>query len=766
MNIENIQALIANGLIAQGAQLNPAETFLQIGVFQPGNRPKGSGNANTYKAYAISLDQITGTAYTASNGIALIGNDFQLASNLISQFTNDTGYITSGGGTTDLDPVISQTNVVPGSPVSGDRYLAGTTPGAPWIVNSIEEWNGASWVTTAPVLDDVVFITSTLSTLRYNGSAWVAYVGTAVLNQGNSTGSTLVIGTNTPQALAFKTNNVETARVVSGGSWGFGTITPSAKVTVKGQGSTSATMAFDVRNSSNTLILAVRNDGNVGIGITTPTAKLYIKSPDDTIGNFGIVWANNTGTRGLSLDNDGSLLVNGRQTITWANGASFTAFDVNAQSAQIFNIQGGGTGTVCVGTGVASSDTILHVKGKDATSSNYALKVDNSASSPLLYVKNDGFSSFNGISSSIGSVEAHGTNMHGFVSVVNGTDNAYSGLGITDGGTWFFRANKSGEIQINSSQNSFFIGNGNIGLGTSTISAKLHIQGIDATSSNYALKVDNSASSPLLYVRNDGNIGIGTTTITNKLTLFDNSFTSSQLFINAGTNQGALSFLAFGQGNNQIFFDANYESSSLIAKSTTPSAIVHYLDNLRFNGNIGATVGASFSYNTLMGLNFTTGNLSVGLGISAALARIHNYGIDSTTKVNQRLEPVANVTEDTTGNTVNTTDATANVTAQTIAVPTDKVISIESTIVYRKTGGAGVGTTGDGTTIKLNSSVKNAGGTLTLDTVQNTYTGTTNAIVGVSATYTISGTNVLVSVTGVLDDNITWNVITKVNTVA
>jgi hypothetical protein len=99
-------------------------------------------------------------------------------------------------------------------------------------------------------------------------------------------------------------------------------------------------------------------------------------------------------------------------------------------------------------------------------------------------------------------------------------------------------------------------------------------------------------------------------------------------------------------------------------------------------------------------------------------------------------------------------------------VPTDKVISIESTIVYRKTSGAGVGTTGDGTTIKLNSSVKNVAGTLTLDTVQNTYTGTTNAIAGVSATYTISGTNILVSVTGVVNDNITWNVITKVNTVA
>jgi hypothetical protein len=48
-------------------------------------------------------------------------------------------------------------------------------------------------------------------------------------------------------------------------------------------------------------------------------------------------------------------------------------------------------------------------------------------------------------------------------------------------------------------------------------SARLHIKGVDATSSNYALKVDNSASSPLLYVRNDGNIGIGETNPLTKL---------------------------------------------------------------------------------------------------------------------------------------------------------------------------------------------------------------------------------------------------------
>ena len=47
-------------------------------------------------------------------------------------------------------------------------------------------------------------------------------------------------------------------------------------------------------------------------------------------------------------------------------------------------------------------------------------------------------------------------------------------------------------------------GSGNVGINQFTATAKLHIKGIDSTSSNYALKVDNLAGNPLLYVRNDG----------------------------------------------------------------------------------------------------------------------------------------------------------------------------------------------------------------------------------------------------------------------
>ena len=139
------------------------------------------------------------------------------------------------------------------------------------------------------------------------------------------------------------------------------------------------------------------NGGNVGIGTTSPTAKLDIKSPNDFIGSYGINWFNSGSTRALNIDNDGSLYLNGRQTINWGNNYSFTAFDIYAQTSQILNVQGGGSGTICIGPGVADSDTKLHIKGLDSSSSNYGLKVQNSGGTDNLVVRNDGVINGNGL---------------------------------------------------------------------------------------------------------------------------------------------------------------------------------------------------------------------------------------------------------------------------------------------------------------------------------------------------------------------------------
>lgn len=125
MNIENIQALIAQGLLTDTVSLDLTTTYVTVGVYQPGNRQNGpSGNA--YPSYVLPLSQLAGSTYTASNGIALVGNDFQLASNLISQFTNDSGYITSAaitGMVTGSGTVNKLARWTPSGAILGDSLI-------------------------------------------------------------------------------------------------------------------------------------------------------------------------------------------------------------------------------------------------------------------------------------------------------------------------------------------------------------------------------------------------------------------------------------------------------------------------------------------------------------------------------------------------------------------------------------------------------------------------------------------------------------------
>lgn len=209
-----------------------------------------------------------------------------------------------------------------------------------------------------------------------------------------------------------------------------------------------------------------------------------------------------------------------------------------------------------VGIGTIAPTATIHGKGIDATSSNYALKVDNSASSALLYVRNDGIVSIgktlqiqrynysstkafwieadvteNTLMStqnadlvfktrSSGTVETMRMTNAGKIIINNGS---YLTLGVLDPTLdKYAYIDSAGNITASAGLK-FAVCNtgtttgmiamqieagGNVGICTSP-TARTHIQGVDATSSNYALKIDNSASSPLLYVRNDGLINIG-----------------------------------------------------------------------------------------------------------------------------------------------------------------------------------------------------------------------------------------------------------------
>lgn len=107
-------------------------------------------------------------------------------------------------------------------------------------------------------------------------------------------------------------------------------------------------------------------------------------------------------------------------------------------------------------------------------------------------------------------------------------------------------------------------------------------------------------------------------------------------------------------------------------------------------------------------------------------------------------------------NRVATTDATLT-TLHTIAIAASNTYLIESRIVARRTGGT-AGTADDGAVYIRRAMVTTKTGTVTISAVQDGLTQEDQA--GWDATFNVSGTNILVQITGAADNNVTWHATT------
>ncbi|ARA72241.1 YapH protein [Kaumoebavirus] len=165
---------------------------------------------------------------------------------------------------------------------------------------------------------------------------------------------------------------------------------------------------------------------------------------------------------------------------------------------------------------------------------------------------------------------------------------------------------------------------------------------------------------------------------------------------------------------------------------------------------IGANASVTASNTTVIGNASTTACTIFGT-ISFTQGTIGNnvLTLQSTAGVGD------NPSEQVYQNKAQTTDATIT-TIHTFAVPASSVITLDITVVARRTGGT-AGTTGDSAAFKLFASYKNISGTVSI-------VGGTDAIpekrgAGDQAwdvDLTISGTNVLLRATGAVNNNISW----------
>jgi len=133
--------------------------------------------------------------------------------------SGNTQWIDLGSYSNELDPVLTITGVTASTLNIGDRFLISGGTGI-WSGkdNQIAEYTGAGptdYSYYIPVLDDVVFVTDTLTTLRFNGTSWISWRGTAILQNGNSLTTSVNIGSNNNRNLTFRTSG-QTRMLISG----------------------------------------------------------------------------------------------------------------------------------------------------------------------------------------------------------------------------------------------------------------------------------------------------------------------------------------------------------------------------------------------------------------------------------------------------------------------------------------------------------------------------------------------------------------------
>jgi hypothetical protein len=307
--------------------------------------------------------------------------------------------------------------------------------------------------------------------------------------------------------------------------------------TILGSGNTYSGLnqKFILGNNNNNLII----DGVTGI-----------ISSEATYNNTSFAPLNNI----VGVDMNGDFYNTGLNASSVLTGAGLPNYVSKWTSGSDLTVSQLFDNGVNVGINTISPTAKLHIQGIDSTPINYVLKLDNSSSLSLVSIANNGVIILNSI---LDGASSGNSNLIHSVSSGGYRESYYSFLGFGTEIDFYTNSLLKSKIYENYgyfefsseyrmsfknivNQSKLFIdntNNGYVGIGNDYFPplATLHLQGIDATSSNYALKVDNSAFTHLLYVKNDGEIEMNGFTIRqlSNYTIFKTSGTNGYLFNNS-----------------------------------------------------------------------------------------------------------------------------------------------------------------------------------------------------------------------------------------
>jgi hypothetical protein len=222
-----------------------------------------TGNNNTANGVSALISNTAGSSNTANGFQALRFNstgDNNTANGLGALRNNTTGDNNTANG---RDALLNNTTGA-NNTANGEGALRGNTTGNNNTANGSSAGRFiANGITANTITNNSVFIGVGTKALADNQTNQIV-IGYNATGLGSNTA---VLGNDSIVTTALK------------GNVGIGTTAPSARLQVKGSGTTSATTAFRVENANTSGSMVVLDDGNVGIGTTAPSATLEVNGP-------------------------------------------------------------------------------------------------------------------------------------------------------------------------------------------------------------------------------------------------------------------------------------------------------------------------------------------------------------------------------------------------------------------------------------------------------------------------------------------------------
>lgn len=560
MDIVNIEALVAQGKIVKTPDIDPNNDYVVIGKWQPGNRKKG-GDGNAYPSYAVPLSELLGGGSTTPITLDVIprGTGPSIAD----------GYWAFSGK--DLIPLTACSNIGSSSnrvktifmcseidyatdlwminagqnrfSFAADGRFYGNATGslvgsnAGWQINfntanranyRANDWTAGTSGAGATYFKSRSGVLGTLSSV-FEGDTIGHQTYIAVADDNASIPLAAVVSVKAatggvfPGYVAADWNLLlmsksgvpnDVVRVTSEGFMGIGTVTPSSRLHVMGNGTfdngiDTRVTATSTGGASQSMFYAYNGIAGNYAELNANANYSWLILRGDNGSNVGLYDATQLNLR-LSSPNSTNQYLQFRNNLLFA--------DISA------NVYGIIDGLGNFGIGLSSPTARLHVRGVSSTNADYALKIEDVAGNNIISARNDqkvyiktfGFAAdvtlgVGGFTDTLGwrSTGSHriryGANdfsadarpqiqwdtsaaSEQFITAIK-NDNTW-GIFCAPAADWGFEIDKNTR---------------NIGVSRVVASdTKFYIRGASATSADYALKVDNVANNSLIHVRNDG----------------------------------------------------------------------------------------------------------------------------------------------------------------------------------------------------------------------------------------------------------------------